>query len=233
MENLNNLEICEKSKFLGSLQIPHKIKHLLWKAANNAIPMLLNLWRRKVVNVVVCPGCDSDCEDTIHALWSCPVLRPIREADSFTKKILKYKFSSFTDLLDMSFRFKEETDLNLLAVLFWSIWEKPNTVKLSWLTAKGYACSPGFCKHPTSFSFFACSCSSSKGQVDPANLPYVQSKLRWGYFQIVGCCWSGSYNLGLYWWCYRCSRWENLSSFLCCNGGSFGMQAGCPVCVGA
>ena len=74
-----------------------------------------------MVNVVVCPGCDFDCEDTIHALWSCPVLRPIREADSFTKKILKYKFSSFTDLLDMSFRFKEETDLNLLAVLFWSI----------------------------------------------------------------------------------------------------------------
>ena len=27
----------------------------------------------------------------------------------------------------MSFRFKEETDLNLLAVLFWSIWEKRNT----------------------------------------------------------------------------------------------------------
>ena len=80
-----------------------------------------------MVNAVVCPGCDSDCEDTIHALWSCPVLRPIWEADEFTKKILKYKFSSFADLLDMSFRFKEEMDLNLLIVLFWSIWEKRNT----------------------------------------------------------------------------------------------------------
>ena len=76
---------------------------------------------------MVCPGCDSDCEDTIHALWSCPVLRPIWEADSFTKFFLKYKFSSFADLLDMSFRFKEEMDLNLLTVLFWSIWKKRNT----------------------------------------------------------------------------------------------------------
>ena len=109
---------------IWSLQIPHKIKHLLWKAANNAIPTLLNLWRGKVVNVMVYPGCDSDCEDTIHALWSCPVLRPIWEADSFTNFFLKYKFSSFADLLDMSFRFKEETDLNHLVVLFWSIWEK-------------------------------------------------------------------------------------------------------------
>ena len=76
---------------------------------------------------MVCPGCDFDCEDTIHALWSCPILRPIWEADWFTKKILKFKFSSFADLLDMSFRFKEETNLNLLVVLFWSIWEKRNT----------------------------------------------------------------------------------------------------------
>ena len=69
-----------------------------------------------MVNVVVCPGCDSECEDTIHTLWSCPVLRPILEADELTKVFLNYKFSSFADLLDMSFRFKEETDMNLLAV---------------------------------------------------------------------------------------------------------------------
>ena len=80
-----------------------------------------------MVNVVVCPGCDFDYEDTSHALWSCPVLRPIWEANEFTKKILKYKFSSFADLLDMSFKFKEEMDLNLLTVLFWSIWKKRNT----------------------------------------------------------------------------------------------------------
>ena len=76
---------------------------------------------------MVCPSCDSECEDTIHALWSCPVLRPIWEAEELTRKFLKYKFSSFADLLDLSFKFKEEMDMNLLAVLFWSIWEKRNT----------------------------------------------------------------------------------------------------------
>nr|POE78215.1 hypothetical protein CFP56_62013 [Quercus suber] len=55
------------------MQVPHKIKHLLWKAANDAIPTLYNLWRR----------------------------------------------------------FKEETDMNLLAVLFWSIWEKRNSARVS------------------------------------------------------------------------------------------------------
>lgn len=53
---------------IWSLQVPRKIKHLLWKVANDAIPTLYNLWRRRVVQAVVCPGCFSDCEDTIHAL---------------------------------------------------------------------------------------------------------------------------------------------------------------------
>ena len=112
---------------IWSLQVPHKIKHLLWKAANNAIPTLYNLWRRRVVQAMVCSGRVSDCDDTIHVLWDCPILRSILEADELTKKFLKYKFSSFANLLDMFFRFKEDTDMNLLAMLFWLIWEKRNS----------------------------------------------------------------------------------------------------------
>ena len=64
-------------KGIWSLQVPHKVKHLLWKAANEAIPTLFNLWKRHVVQSVSCPGCKSECEDTIHALWGCPALRII------------------------------------------------------------------------------------------------------------------------------------------------------------
>ena len=90
---------------IWSLQVPHKIKHMMWKAANEAIPTLYKLWRRRVVQAVVCLGCFFDYEDIIHALWSCPALRSIWEVDELTKKFLKYKFSSFVDLLDMFFQF--------------------------------------------------------------------------------------------------------------------------------
>ena len=70
---------------IWSLQVPHKIKHLMWKVANEAIPTLYNLWRRRVVQVVVCLGRFSDCEDTIHALWSYTALRSIWEADELKK----------------------------------------------------------------------------------------------------------------------------------------------------
>ena len=58
-------------KGIWNLQVPHKVKHLMWRVANEALPTLHNLWRRKVVTSTYCPYCKSNGEDTIHALWSC------------------------------------------------------------------------------------------------------------------------------------------------------------------
>ena len=55
-------------KGIWNLQAPQKVKHLLWRAANEAIPTVLNLWKRRVVNSVCCPMCKSNTEDTTHAL---------------------------------------------------------------------------------------------------------------------------------------------------------------------
>ena len=66
---------------IWSLQVPPKVKHMLWRALHEAIPTLLNLWKRKVVSSVTCPRCYSAFEDTIHSLWSCPALRVIWEVD--------------------------------------------------------------------------------------------------------------------------------------------------------
>lgn len=54
-------------KGIWNLQVPQKVKHLVWRASNEAIPTLLNLWKRRVVNYVCYPMCKSDIEDTTHA----------------------------------------------------------------------------------------------------------------------------------------------------------------------
>ena len=63
-------------------------------------------------------GCKSACEDTIHVLWGCPALRVIWEVDKMSKKLLKYKFTKFANLLEMIFGIKGIIDTNLLAVIF-------------------------------------------------------------------------------------------------------------------
>ena len=37
---------------IWGLQVPHKVKHMIWRASHNAIPTLCNLWKRNVVNSV-------------------------------------------------------------------------------------------------------------------------------------------------------------------------------------
>nr|POE51000.1 putative ribonuclease h protein [Quercus suber] len=117
-------------KGIWSLQVPHKIKHLLWKAANEAIPTLYNLWRRQVVFSVLCPGCKSACEDTTHALWACPALISVWESDGAMKNLLKYKVSMFADLLELIFSTHGGSVADLFAVMFWLIWEKRNNDRM-------------------------------------------------------------------------------------------------------
>ena len=105
-------------KGIWNLQVPHKVKHLMWRAANKALPTLHNLWHRKVVTLTYCPYCKSDGEDTIHALWSCRRLFVIWED--------KYKFLLFADLLAYLFTRKDSLDIDLLAVIMWLIWGRRN-----------------------------------------------------------------------------------------------------------
>ena len=102
---------------LGST-IPHKVKHMLWRAAHNAIPSLYNLWRCKVVTATLCLSCKSGSEDTIHALWTCPSFLVVWSNDELLTKLLRYKFNDFSDLLGMYFLMKDSIDPNLLAICF-------------------------------------------------------------------------------------------------------------------
>ena len=82
--------ILVKFPTIWNLKVPNRVKHLLWRAAYNAIPTLCNLWRRNVAISTLCPACKTGHEDTTHALWSCPSLFVVCEPESLLKKLLRY-----------------------------------------------------------------------------------------------------------------------------------------------
>ena len=61
--------------------------------------------KRRVVNSVQCLRCLMGSEDTVHAFWSCPALYIIWEGNEVLKKLLRYEFDTFGDLLGMVFFF--------------------------------------------------------------------------------------------------------------------------------
>lgn len=109
-------------KGIWNLQVPYKVKHLIWRVANESLPTLQNLLCRNMVRNAVCPTCKLAWEDTIHALWNCQRLWVIWDADDELKKCFKHKFTLFADLLEMIFLRKESVDVKLFAVIIGLIW---------------------------------------------------------------------------------------------------------------
>lgn len=67
----------EASRALWKMSAPGKIKHFLWKACSNALPVKTNLVKRKVLVEDVCQICTKEAETTSHALWECKVLQEV------------------------------------------------------------------------------------------------------------------------------------------------------------
>ena len=117
-------------KSIWDLQVPHKVRHLIWRAANDALPTLHNLMRRKVVNSTYCPMCKFDGEDLIHALWKCRRLLMVWETDEEIMKLIRQKFISFTDLWVALISKKDRLNVDLLAVTFWLVWSRRNAARI-------------------------------------------------------------------------------------------------------
>jgi len=54
-------------------------------------------------------------------------LKVIWEANAAGQKLLKHKFMSFADLMEMLVEMRNCFDINLVAVILWLIWDKRNS----------------------------------------------------------------------------------------------------------
>ena len=56
---------------IWDLEVPNKIKHFIWRACCESLPIKKNLFTKKVTRNAVCDLCHVGVEDVIHALWGC------------------------------------------------------------------------------------------------------------------------------------------------------------------
>lgn len=103
---------------IWNLQVPHRVKHMIWRATHNALPTLCNLWGRNVFSCVRCWGCNSASEDTVHALWKCASLSVLWEPGDVLKKLLRHHVSSFADLWMLVLDMRLYLNVNLIAIIF-------------------------------------------------------------------------------------------------------------------
>ena len=98
-------------KKIWNLAVPKKVKHLVWKACKNSIPTKANLVKLKVLEDDLCEAYKQHKEDTVHALYRCPLLEPLWRRtpmwnhDAFKKSI------SFTDIIKFVFAGDKDPEL--------------------------------------------------------------------------------------------------------------------------
>ena len=83
---------------IWSLNLPNKIQHVLWRAANDSLPTKLNLIKRNITANSLCDRCCCETDDTIHALWDCIEVKNVWWELERCRPFLAEKLVCFRDL---------------------------------------------------------------------------------------------------------------------------------------
>ena len=110
----------------GSLESQTRLKKYLWRACSEALPTLVNLQRREILDEI-CSQCGQAQEDTQHAIWGYEKVHEIWNPmfDGVRQDYLGT--STFTDLVNLIGR--QPKNLELFAAVAWYIWTQRNKLK--------------------------------------------------------------------------------------------------------
>ncbi|KAL5566455.1 hypothetical protein UlMin_029619 [Ulmus minor] len=108
------------------LRIPSKIRMFLWKAFHNWIPSSVNLAKHGVPTQARCLICNETDDTTLHALWGCKIMGPLKVlCDSFISFKLPPQ-CDFKEFLLTANDCLSLENLEFLCVLLWRIWFRRN-----------------------------------------------------------------------------------------------------------
>ena len=113
-------------KKVRKLNVPPKVRSLLWRASSNILPTKDNLQRRKVRVDDRCEFCTQHIETTCHVLWECPFARNVWALAGRRIQKCSNSASDFFELFrSMTTRLNQQ-ELELWTVIVWALWNARN-----------------------------------------------------------------------------------------------------------
>ena len=110
----------EKQNFWNAiwyLQIPEKVKIFMWRAFNDLLPTMENLWKRKVVQFPRCQRCYGMGESIFHALFACKVSKKTWQLTCFGEEMGLCKNKDVCNLFQFMTGRKNKAGMELMAAL--------------------------------------------------------------------------------------------------------------------
>ena len=113
---------------LWALKLPRKILIFLWRACENSLPTMENLFRRGVSPHAYCSRCCDDIETISHALWGCQSVVEAWDQHPFVSVWPKiYKLKVF-DAVELMLSYDGGSLTRLFCLFLWTLWYARNSV---------------------------------------------------------------------------------------------------------
>ena len=106
--------------------MPQRIKHFIWRAANDSLPTKQNLARWNIPLDVTCSLCDDYQETILHALWLCDQAKSVWKSVPHFSGLYLSAHRSFVDLLDSVFKLGTSFSVALFSTIAWCLWQRRN-----------------------------------------------------------------------------------------------------------
>lgn len=111
-----------------NLTVPPKVRIFLWKALQDFLPTQCNLKSRKILDQIWCFRCSVAKEDCFHTLVGFRFAKKVWTLASFSSVLKINQHASFSCFVQSAIESLNRTDVKLLSVVSWSIWEARNNL---------------------------------------------------------------------------------------------------------
>ncbi|KAK9998718.1 hypothetical protein SO802_018321 [Lithocarpus litseifolius] len=127
----SNIEASKRLwKGVWKIEVPNKVRHFIWRAVGESLPTKKNLMKRCIVSDALCGLCESEVEDSIHALWLCDGVKPIWMSNQSFSFLRAQKLSTFEDLVFYMLQNASSSQVALFSMIAWVIWERRNRLRV-------------------------------------------------------------------------------------------------------
>lgn len=98
-----------------------KVKIFIWRAAQNLLPTVGNLWRRRVVKYHFCQRCNCRGEDVFHALIECKAAKRVWKLTEFYEDVKQIARQDMLSVLqDLTVK-RKKNEMELIVAVCWAI----------------------------------------------------------------------------------------------------------------
>ncbi|GLT59332.1 hypothetical protein SLA2020_321580 [Shorea laevis] len=108
------------------LNIPEKVRLLVWSAYRDILPTMMNLQRKRVAVDLECPMCHMDIETVNHCFMACPVARAVWLGSPLSLRVSELHADNFAGFFEAMTATLGSEQLELFCILCWKLWSCRN-----------------------------------------------------------------------------------------------------------